>query len=170
MNSDEQIQQEIMEQFRRDRVLTASKIVVTVKGGKVTLSGFVDSYPKRLVAEMAVRRVSAGLEIIDEIQVANLPANRTDAEITADISSVLRRYMKYGTEPININVENGIVTLEGRVKWNFQRQNLQSAIEGIKGVLKVHNLISIESQNSPPAGGADLTAQHGRGSEGRVAA
>lgn len=159
MNTDEQIQQEIMEQFKRDRNLTASKIVVTVKEGKVTLSGYVDSYPKRLVAEMAVKRVSSGLEIIDEIQVANLPANRTDAEISADIYRVLNRFGKYGTEPIKINVENGIVKLEGQVKWNFQRQNLQSAIEGIKGVLKVHNLVSIEPHNSPPASEGDPAAR-----------
>ena len=104
MNTDEQIQQEIMEQFKRERNLTASKITVTVQNGKITLSGYVDSYPKRLIAEMAVRKVSAGLDIIDEIQVANLPANRTDAEITADISSDLRRYMKYGAEPLKLNV------------------------------------------------------------------
>jgi osmotically-inducible protein OsmY len=170
MNTDEQIRMEIMEQFRRERNLTGSKLVVTVRNGKIILSGYVDSYPKRLIAEMAVRKVSAGLVIIDEIQVANLPANRTDAEITADIFTVLRRHMRYGLEPVKINVENGIVKLEGHVKWNFQRQNIQSAIEGIRGVLEVHNLISIESQNSPLRNESGLTGNFDSGLQRRAAA
>ena len=49
-------------------LLNASEIGVAVKNGIVTLSGQVDSYSKKLVAEKSVKRVAGVKAIAEDIQ------------------------------------------------------------------------------------------------------
>jgi osmotically-inducible protein OsmY len=40
-------------------------------------------------------------------------------------------------------VEQGVVTLEGTVDWNFERLNAADAIRNLAGVVRVNNFISV---------------------------
>jgi len=41
-------------------------------------------------------------------------------------------------------VENGNVTLEGEVEWEYHRNNAKTAIENLTGVRSVYNLITVK--------------------------
>jgi len=46
--------------------------------------------------------------------------NRSDVEIAQDIVQALRWNTAVPAEKVRVKVENGNVTLEGEVEWNYQ--------------------------------------------------
>ena len=58
MKSSIQIQKDVMDELKWEPSLSASEIGVAVKNGVVTLSGQVDAYYKKLIAEKAAKRVA----------------------------------------------------------------------------------------------------------------
>jgi osmotically-inducible protein OsmY len=153
MKSDIQIQKDVMEQLRWEPFLNASEIGVAVKNGIVTLSGHVDSYAKKLTAENATKKIAGVKAIAEDIQIGVSPAfNKTDAEIAEVVINALKWHSAVQEEKIQIKVENGIVRLEGHVEWDYQRTNARSAIENLRGVRSVINLIAVK----PKATAADI--------------
>lgn len=145
MKSSIQIQKDVMDELKWEPSLIASEIGVAVKNGVVTLSGRVDSYYKKLIAERAAKRVAGVKAVAEDIQVGISPTYRkSDAEIADAIVSVLKWHAAVQEEKIKIKVEDGIVRLEGEVEWGYQRTNAQSAIEHLTGVRSVINLISVK--------------------------
>lgn len=145
MKSSIQIQKDVMDELKWEPSLSASEIGVAVKNGVVTLSGRVDSYYKKLIAERAAKRVAGVKAVAEDIQVGISPTYRkSDAEIADAIVSVLKWHAAVQEEKIKIKVEDGIVRLEGEVEWGYQRTNAQSAIEHLTGVRSVINLISVK--------------------------
>lgn len=57
MKSDSQIQEDVMDELKRESHLNAAEIGEAVKNGVVTSSGIVDSYSKKVLAEKATKRV-----------------------------------------------------------------------------------------------------------------
>ena len=150
MKTDSQIQKDIMEQLKWEPYLNASEIGVAVKNGVVTLSGQVDSYPKKLAAENAAKKITGVKAIAEDIQIGVSPAyNRTDTEIAEAIVNVIKWHTAVRDEKVKIKVENGIVKLEGEVEWEFQRQKIKTAVENVSGVRTVLNLINIKPSLSP---------------------
>ena len=58
MKTDTELQQDVMNELQWEPTVKAAEIVVAVKDGVVTLSGYVDSYGKKGAAERAAARVS----------------------------------------------------------------------------------------------------------------
>ena len=82
MKNDQQLQQDVMDELKWDPILTASEIGVSVKNGVVTLSGYVNSYSKKIAAENAAKRVKGVSAIAEDINVRlGLDDERTDTEI-----------------------------------------------------------------------------------------
>lgn len=147
MKSDIQIQKDVMDQLKWEPFLNASQIGVAVNNGIVTLSGQVDSYPKKLAAEKAAKKISGVKAIAEDIQIGVSPAHhKTDTEIAEAVVNALKWHSAVREEKIKIKVENGNVRLEGEVEWEFQRKNAESAIETLNGVRSVLNLILVKPQ------------------------
>ena len=92
MKTDIQIQKDVMEELKWDPFLVSSEIGVAVKNGIVTLSGIVDTYSKKLSAELAAKRVAGVKAVAEDIQVGVSPKYmKTDAEI-ADKDNRGRRH------------------------------------------------------------------------------
>jgi osmotically-inducible protein OsmY len=145
MKNDNQIQKDVMEQLKWEPFLTASEIGVAVKNGVVTLSGKVDGYSKKLAAEKAAQKVTGVKAVAEDIQIGVSPAySKTDTEIAEAVLNALTWHTAVREEKIKIKVENGVVTLNGEVEWNFQRTNAKTAVENLTGVRAVYNLISLK--------------------------
>ena len=145
MKSSIQIQKDVMDELKWEPSLSASEIGVAVKNGVVTLSGQVDAYYKKLIAEKATKRVAGVKPVAEEIQVGISPGyHKTDTEIADAIVTALKWHAAVEEEKIKIKVEDGIVRLEGEVEWEYQRTNAQSTIENLTGVRSVINLISVK--------------------------
>ena len=150
MKSDLQIQKDVIEELRWEPFLNSSEIGVAVKKGIVTLSGQVDSYSKKLIAEKAAKKVAGVKAIAEDIQVGISPVSRkSDTEIADAVLNALKWHSAVQEEKIKIKVENGMVRLEGEVEWEYQRTSTKTAIENLVGVRGVINLITVKPKITP---------------------
>jgi len=111
----------------------------------VTLSGVVDTYNKKMEAEQAATSVSGVKAIALEITVGVSPRfKRTDAEIAEAALKALKDHTSIPDEQIKVTVEDGAVTLEGEVEWEYQRAAAKDVIQNFAGVTNVWNFIKIK--------------------------
>ena len=147
MKTDFDIQQDVMAEIKYEPLLNSSEIGVAVKSGVVTLSGIVNTYTKKLLAEKAAERVQGVKAVAEDIEVKILGTGiKKDAEIAETALNLLKCDSSILEEKIKIKVENGNVKLEGEVEWEFQRSNAKTAIENLTGVGSVSNLITVKSK------------------------
>jgi len=150
MKTDIQIQKDVMEELKWLPDLNASEIGVAVKNGVVTLSGRVNAFSKKLSAEKAAKKISGVKAIAEDIEIGVSPIyKKTDAEIAAAVLDALQWHASIQKEKVKIKVENGFVTLDGEVEWQYQRTNITSAIEHLDGIRGVYNLISVKPFLAP---------------------
>jgi len=146
MKSDSQIQKDVMDQLKWEPLLDSAQIGVAVRNGVVSLSGFVDTYYKKIKAEDAARKVAGVRALAEELQVGPSPFyHKSDSDIAETALSSLRQHTSVPNENIKIRVEDGIVTLEGEVDWNYQRKLAEQALEGLAGVRGIVNNLVIHS-------------------------
>lgn len=133
-----------MDELKWDPILTASEIGVSVKNGVVTLSGYVNSYSKKIAAENAAKRVKGVSTIAEDINVRlGLDDERTDTEIAEAALDALKWNVNVPDDKIKIKVENGWVMLEGDADWQYQKDTAANAVRDIAGVKGVSNLIML---------------------------
>lgn len=150
MKTDLQIQKDVMDEIKWQPNLSSSEIGVAVKNGVVTLSGQVDSYMKKAAAEKAAKKVLGVKAVAEDIQVGISPNfKKTDSEIATAILDALKWNSAVQHERIKIEVENGVVRLEGEADWDFQRTEARKTIEKLEGVRMVLDFVTIKPQLIP---------------------
>jgi osmotically-inducible protein OsmY len=150
VQTDEQLQQEILREFKYEATLQPNEIGVSVKDGVVTLTGHVDSYLKRWAAEEAAHRVRGVKAVANDIEV-KLPTSseRTDADIAAAVTRALEWDAFIDIDKVHVTVSKGWVTLDGEVEWGFQRADAERVARRITGVRGVSNLITVRPRQHP---------------------
>jgi osmotically-inducible protein OsmY len=150
VHTDEEIQQEVIRELKYEASLQPNEIGVSVKDGIVTLSGWVDSYLKRWMAEEAAHRVHGVKAVANNIDV-KLPnsSERTDADIAAAVIRALEWDAFVPIDKIDVTVSKGHVTLKGEVEWGFQRADAERVVRRITGVRGVSNLIIVRPRVKP---------------------
>lgn len=144
MKTDVEIQKDVMEEFKWAPLLNASEIGVAVKNGVVTLSGNVDTYSKKIAAENAARKVAGVKAIAEDILVKVSPyEKRTDSEIAEAVLHALKWNSVVPEEKIKVRVEDGLVTLDGEVEWDYQRTSAGNAVTNLFGVRGISNYIKV---------------------------
>lgn len=150
MKTDVQIQKDVMDELKWQPFLTSSEIGVAVKNGIVTLSGIVDSFSKKLDAERAAKKVAGVKAIAEDIQIGVSPVYRkTDAEIAEAVVNALKWHSAVPDDKIQVKVEDGVVTLQGELEWEYQRTSARNAVQNLTGVRSVANLITIKPKLNP---------------------
>ncbi len=150
VQTDEQIQQEVLRELKFEASLQPNEIGVVVKDGVVTLTGWVDSFLKRWTAEEAAHRVQGVRAVANDIEV-KLPASseRTDADIAAAVTRALEWDAFVPVDKIDVTVSKGWVTLKGEVEWGFQRADAERVVRRITGVRGVSNQITVRPRLKP---------------------
>jgi len=150
MRTDSEIQLDVMEELTWEPLLHASEIGVAVKNGVVTLSGMVDMYKKKTLAERAAQRVIGVKVVAEDIEVKLSPDDKkNDTEIAEAILIALKWHSTLQAGKIKIKVEKGWVTLDGETEWEFQSKAAQRIIENTIGVTGITNHIKIVPLLSP---------------------
>lgn len=143
--TDRELQHDVMAELEWEPKVDHADIGVAVNDGVVTLSGFVKSYPEKLAAEKATRRVAGVKAIAEEIRVRFASDPKTaDHEIAKRIVDMFAWNVLIPHERINVKVEQGWVTLTGTVDWFYQSNEARKAAGRITGVLGATNLISVK--------------------------
>lgn len=150
MKTDIEIQKDVVEQLKWEPFLNAAQIGVAVKDGIVTLSGQVDAYSKKVLAEKTVKKVSGVKAIAEDIQVGISAAyKKTDTEIASAVVNAIKWHTMIPDEKIKVSVEDGNVKLEGDVEWEYQRNQAKTSVENLIGVRFVTNLIAVKQKITP---------------------
>jgi osmotically-inducible protein OsmY len=144
IRSDDQIQMDVLDELKWDARVQPNEIGVAVKGGIVSLLGWVDSYTKRWAAEEAAHRVRGVKAVVNDIEV-RLPVSseRSDADIAAAAVRALEWDAVVPVEKLDVTVSRGWVTLQGEVEWQYQKQDAERVVRRLSGVKGVINLINV---------------------------
>ncbi len=148
--TDEEIQRDVLEELKWDSRVRPNEIGVAVKDGIVTMTGWVDSYLKKIAAEEAAHRVPGVKAVANDIEV-RLPtsAERTDADLAKAALGALNWEAAIPADRLDVTVSHGWVTLKGEVDYAFQKRDAERAVQRLSGVKGGTNLIVVRSRVSP---------------------
>jgi osmotically-inducible protein OsmY len=149
MKTDAQLQEDIIAELQWEPAVDATQIGVEVKDGIVTLAGHVGSYLEKWEAQRAAQRVSGVKALAVEMDVS-LPGSsaRNDVDIARAASNVLQWSTYWPEDQIKVLVENGWITLNGKLDWEYQREAAERSVRGLMGVVGISNQIVLKSSAS----------------------
>lgn len=153
MKTDAQLRADIMDELSWDPAINAAHIGVTVEEGVVTLTGHIDTFAEKHAVEHAVRRVAGvrGIAMELAVKLAN-SHERSDTEIASAAAEALRLNPLVPRGKVQVEVENGWVTLSGEVDWAYQFATAEQCVRPVAGVRGLFNEITIR----PRVDGDDL--------------
>jgi len=143
MSYNDDLTADVNDELFWDPKIDSEEIAVSTKDGVVTLRGTVGSYRQRREAQKAAERVWGVKEVDSELEVRILTEHRRDdAELRGD---VLQALMLDSLVPISVDatVKNGLVTLNGAVDWQYQRDEAEFVAGNIVGISDVYNEIQL---------------------------
>lgn len=148
MKTNEELQKDVQNAIKWEPLLHAAEIGVSVKDGVVTLSGQVDSYAKKSEAEYAAKKIMGVKVVVEKIEVKfdSSWAKKDDTDIANEILNAYRWNWEIPDDKVKVKVENGWVTLDGELKWNYQKMAAKNAVSKLMGVTGVSNNITIKSE------------------------
>jgi VCBS repeat-containing protein len=156
MKNDSQLRQDVLNELMWDPSISEKAIGVAAQDGVVTLAGFVDTWVQKKNAERAAERVSGVRGVVDELTV-NLPTAmaRADREIGQTAVQSLEWDIEV-PDSVKIRVDQGWITLDGDLRWQYQKAAAERAVRNLKGVRGVTNLIVIKPA---PASSFDVSVK-----------
>src|ERR1700681_5122997 len=133
IHTDEEIQKDVLAELKWDAQVQPNEIGVSVKGGVVTVTGWVDSYLKKWAAEDAAHRVAGVKAVANDLEV-KLFSERTDADIAEAAIRALQWDAAVPADKIHVSVSKGWITLKGEVEWQFQKQDADRVVRRLTEV------------------------------------
>jgi osmotically-inducible protein OsmY len=144
MRTDADIESDVKAELRRSPEVDQTDIAVKVSGGVVALMGFVHTFFEKCRAESAAIRVAGVGGVANDIEVrVSQDEGRADPEIARDAVSAIRSRVPIASENIQVLVDQGQVTLEGKVEWQYQREAAEHAVRALNGVRSIENFIQL---------------------------
>jgi osmotically-inducible protein OsmY len=144
--SNEELQKDVQDAIKWEPLLNAAEIGVIAKDGVVTLTGIVDSYAKKLEAEDAAKSVKGVTAVIVKLEIKFNSGfeKEDDSEIADEIIKAAKWDWEIPEDKVKAKVENGWVTLEGEVDWNYQREAIENLVKNHSGIVGITNNITIK--------------------------
>ena len=149
MKTNEELQMDVQNAIKWEPLLHAAEIGVTAKDGIITLTGTVDSYNKKMEAENATKNVMGVKVVVEKIDVKFHTSfiKKDDNDIASEILNAYKWNWQVPNDKVKVRVENGWVTLEGELTWNYQKTAAKDAVSRLMGVTGVANNITIKSES-----------------------
>ena len=154
--SDLGITTKVKSRLDTERSVNASQITVTTKKQVVTLSGPVDSPASKQRAVTVARGVEGVKDVVDDMTVstavAAMPSSAagtnaapSDSAITQAVKQNLSAEPATAAEQIQVQTEDGVVTLTGTVKSDEEKQHVVQIARGTEGVQRVEDKLAVAS-------------------------
>jgi osmotically-inducible protein OsmY len=152
MKTDTELQHAVMDELAWEPSVDAAEIGVSAESGIVTLSGTVKSLPQKWAAEKAAQRV-AGVKAVTDETVVKLPGDSelTDTDIARAAVNALDWNASVPRGRVTLFVSHGWVTLEGTVRFHYERVAAEYAVRAITGLKGVTNLITVKPPHTSPS-------------------
>jgi len=148
MKTNEELQKDVQDAIKWEPLLNAAEIGVTAKDGVISLTGVVDSYSKKLEAETAAKNIAGVKAVVEKIEIKFSSSwNKSNADIAKEVLTALKSRWDVPSDKVKVKVEDGWITLEGELSWNYQKEAAKNAINYLTGVKGVTNNITIKSES-----------------------
>lgn len=145
---DVSVQSAVQEELEWTPDVDAAGIGVSVEDGTVTLSGEVDTYAERVAARRAALRVRGVTAFVDNLTVhPNEISQPSETDVAKAVSLALNATSTI-PDTVKAEINDGHVTLTGEVEWDYQRGAARRAVEHLRGVHTVSNLITLSPRPS----------------------
>lgn len=144
--SDKDLREAVEDALDWEPIINAKRIGVSVKDGVATLAGHVDSFPQKREAEKVAGLVRGVKAVVCELEVSlPSPDERSDDEIARAAANAIAWNTLLPKDKIQVWVDNGRVTLEGTVDWQYQRRAADHSVRYLAGVKDVNNHIVVKA-------------------------
>jgi osmotically-inducible protein OsmY len=148
MKTNHELRADVLEAIKWEPLLKQAKIGVGADNGVITLSGTVDSYIKKSHAENTAKKITGVLAVVEKIAVKfNNDDEKSDGEIAIEVLNALKSNSNIPIDKIQVEVEDGHVTLDGELQWNHQKETLQKLTSNVAGIKVLTNNIKIITNN-----------------------
>jgi osmotically-inducible protein OsmY len=141
-SNDSKVQQEVEKQVKKggDRL---KNVTATVHNGDVALNGSVDRLYDKLNLERKIARIKGVDGVHDHIQVSG---NVSDEQLKKTLADKLR-YDRAGYglvwNTLNLDVQNGVVTLSGLVREPVDKDSAMAIVENTPGVKAINDELDV---------------------------
>jgi len=145
MRTDTELQRGVMEALAWEPSIDAAGIGVSSESGIVVLTGILKSLPQKWTAERVAQRV-AGVKAVTDAIIVKLPGDseRSDADIARAAVNALDWNVSVPRNRVKVVVEHGRITLDGDVRFHYEKIAAERAVRHLIGVTGVSNLISVK--------------------------
>ncbi len=163
---DLELQQAVLEELSWEPMINAANIIVNVRNGVVIVGGTVESFAEKVQSRQVVFRLQ-GVQALVENLTVELPQHnrRSDSDISKDIASAYKWNTLIPRGQLQVTTEHGYVTLEGTVKWSYQRKAAAQAIKNLTGMTGMANRIIVAPPLKPHNVKAEIIAAFERSAQ-----
>jgi len=141
----EDVKKDVVEQLYWDGRVNAADVNVDVEDGKVVLRGTVPTLIARHFAAADALCVS-GVRQLDNQLTVRYPASVTapsDEQIRSNVENLLEWASEVDAEHVRVEVENGIVKLEGSVDALWKVAHAEEVVSRLSGVAAIENRLTV---------------------------
>jgi osmotically-inducible protein OsmY len=140
---DSEIKARVLNRFLWNPNVPASDIDVSVSNGEVVLTGIVDQFWKKVRAEEIAYDIGGVVYVNNELVV--VPSHEYgDRVIAEDIMAAMKRNPDIDQDKIELDVDKGVVTLNGIVDDFKDIYAAYHIVKYTKGVREVINLLKVQ--------------------------
>jgi osmotically-inducible protein OsmY len=163
VDTDLKLRKRVIQELEWDPAIDATRLSVDVHDGVVSLSGTASSLAEKAAAEDAVKRLRGVRAVVEGIEIV-VPdeGRRADAAIAEAAANALEWDAHVPHERVSIAVEHGVITLEGEIEWQYQRDAISRALARLTGVRHVDNRLRVVAPAGANTLQADIAAAIGR--------
>lgn len=146
-SSDEILKRLVVDELYWDSRVDASKVLVEVADGVVTLTGHTPTFADRLAAEANARMIRGVRSVENRIEVEH-PTIVPDAELAHNVSTVLVWTPDVDATDITATAREGTVTLTGSVRHYWEKLRAHLLAGQVQGVLHVIDELTVTPAGS----------------------
>jgi len=132
-----------------DPQIDDSRIVVSAKDGRVTLTGSVPTYYQAVRAANDVQTVGGVSGLDNQLLVGLVGGALTDADMAVAAAAALDDDKFVPKGAVSAEVLDGFVTLHGEVRHHYQRQAAEYAVSKVDGVRGVDDNVTLTTEPIP---------------------
>ncbi|MDG5815148.1 BON domain-containing protein [Chitinispirillales bacterium ANBcel5] len=150
MEHSERVKKTIVDKLALDSRVDSSNVIVELRDGKVRLGGTVPDYHAKEAAYEDAITAEDVKEVENEIVVfpTAAPPVPSDIQLATRVKNILEWNVIVDPSDIEVEVDEGVVTLRGSVSSLWRKNRAQSLISVLKGVLGVSNkLVVVPTEN-----------------------
>jgi len=159
MKTNESLPLKVANQLKKDPLLKDAEIAVELYSHEVIVSGKVNKFFKKALACKIVSEITGIKSVIDRIEVQLInPDQFNDEIITKAIVEKFEKNFGNSYKNIEISIKNGHVTLEGTLKWKYQKMLATDCITYLEGIVSIQNNIAVGTVSEPIISEKDILA------------